>query len=129
MSKKVFIISIFFLGFALFTTSCKKDKDAETKTCNIEKSSVLELDMDLVFKVDITGDANCTRISYTIAGIEQSISNPSLPWILNTTALEGDTVDLRAYATTENGSITLSISGEAPTSSLHLSESCSQYND
>lgn len=129
MKKNILLISILLIGFAFVSNSCKKDDDPETKTCKLIKSDTLDTDMDLVFTVEKTGDANCTKITYTIAGAEQTLTNPTLPWSLDTTGDTGDAIELTADATTTNGSISISIEGNSGNSSLSLSESCSQYND
>ncbi len=129
MKKNILLFSIFLLGIAFLSSSCKKDDDPETKTCNLIKNDTLDSDMDLVFKVEKTGDANCTQISYTIAGAVQTLTNPTLPWTISTTGEAGEAIELTADATTTNGSISINISGSSGNSSLSLSESCSQYND
>ncbi|NPD85227.1 hypothetical protein HNS38_10680 [Lentimicrobium sp. L6] len=129
MKKNILLLSILLIGFALLTNSCKKDDDPETKTCNLIKSDTLDTDMGLVFTVVKTGDANCTKITYSIAGSEQILTNPTLPWTLSASGEAGSTIALTADATTTNGSISISITGNSASSSLSLSESCSQYND
>lgn len=129
MKKNILLLSMLLIGFAFVSNSCKKDDDPEAKTCNLIKSDTLDTDMDLVFTIEKTGDANCTKITYTIASVEQTLTNPTLPWTLNTSGEAGDAIELTADATTTNGSISISIDGNSGDSSLSLSESCSQYND
>lgn len=129
MKKNILLLSILLIGFAFLTNSCKKDDDPETKTCNLIKSDTLDTDMNLVFTVEKTGDANCTKITYTIAGVEQTLTNPTLPWTLNASGEADNAIELTANATTTNGSISISIEGSSSDSSLSLSESCSQSND
>lgn len=129
MKKNILLLSMLLIGFAFLSNSCKKDDDPETKTCNLIKSDTLDTDMDLVFTVEKTGDADCTQLTYTIAGAEVTLTNPTLPWTFNASGEAGDAIELTADATTTNGSISISIEGNSGNSSLSLSESCSQYND
>lgn len=129
MKKNILLLSMLLIGLAYLSNSCKKDEDPVTKTCNLIKSDTLDTDMDLVFTVEKTGDANCSQITYTIAGSQVSLTSPTLPWTFSASAEASDAIELTANATTTNGSISISIEGNSGSSSLSLSESCSQYND
>lgn len=125
MKKTVLLLSILLIGFAFLTESCDKD-GTEVKVCNLERDVVLDDDMDLVFKVEVTDNANCSQISYSIAGEEQIIDDPTLPWTFEASALLGDAIVLSADATALDGSVKISIKGSGTNSSISLEDSCSQ---
>lgn len=128
MKKTVLFLGILLIAFAFITESCGKG-GTEAKVCNLEKDAVLRENLDLVFKVELTDDANCSQITYSIAGVEQVINDPSLPWTFETSALKDDAIALSAVGTALNGSVKISIKGTGTDSTLILEDFCSQIAD
>lgn len=128
-TTNLLLVSILLLSF-LFTNCEKSDDDDSTlsKECNISREDVLSNDMQLVYTVTISGDADCEMISYQIGDTKESVNNPVMPWSITSSGISGDSIKLSADAKTKNGGIALTIKGNGSTSELELNDECSYSN-
>lgn len=120
------LLAVVFLTFIVINyTACKKDTEI---TCNLSKTTSAPTDMDITFKAVNTGDGAISTLTYTVGATTKTIANPSLPWTVSVSALDGDGITILANGTTKDGSLTISYEGKSGGQEIQGSDYCSHSN-
>lgn len=125
MKKSLLLVFVLALIGILFST-CKKDDEI---TCNLSTGKDAPSDMVIIFKAEQTGDGKITELTYKTSEEQQTLSNPSLPWVRSVDAKGGTALSITAKGTVKNGSLQISYVGVTATDSIAGSDFCSQHTD
>jgi hypothetical protein len=125
MKKSSLLLLVVLVFLAI---SCKKDKEADPLSCNLETaaSEFVEESLQVTYELRASGDYNIASFYYYDESGRIEMENPTVPQDIEVTLTSQKKMQAGATGTVKNGFIEVSYAAETESTTYEGSDRCEQ---